>query len=101
MGSKSSIRMPHAYWTIDIVMGVLDTPWVAAGHDGCADLPKTAARRRLSLTTSAMTTILPVAGEVRGQDVSSHSLTGFHGLVHRDRVVALEADNLNDVAGED
>jgi hypothetical protein len=48
-----------------------------------------------------MTTILPVAGEVRGQDVSSHSLTGFHGLVHRDRVVALEADNLDDVAGED
>jgi hypothetical protein len=47
-----------------------------------------------------MTTILPVAGEVRGQDVTLHSLLGFHGLVHPDQVVALEAGNLDDVAGE-
>lgn len=85
---------------IDHMMGASVTPLVPVGRDECIDLLKTAACGRLAMTASAMPTILPVAIEMHGEDVRLRSLLGSHVLVHPDQVVALEADNLDDVAPE-
>jgi hypothetical protein len=92
--------MNHGRPTIDYMMGASGTPWETVGRGECIDLLRTAACGRLALTASAMPTIFPVAIETHDEDIGLRSLIESQVLVHPNQVVALEAGNLDDIAGQ-
>ena len=79
--------------------GASGTSWVAIDRRECLDLLKTAACGRLAVTVNALPTILPVAIEMREDDLSLRVLPGSLVPVRSHQVVALETGNLDDVAG--